>query len=141
MVAGEFGLAYEDRAARTGPQGGARPPYGAPARSHLADGLVVSWLPSMPAARYAVDAEYADRPVPATLARRYGTTDFWTRWTRAEVCAKLTDTPILLWLTRHGLPADPASGTGLRVRTHDLPGPDGRAIRVSAGTAGAGPDG
>jgi len=82
-----------------------------------------------------VDAEYADQPVPTALARRFGTMDFWTRWTRAEVCAKLAGTPILLWLDAHGLPADPAAGTGYRVHTLDLRGPDGRTVRVSAGTA------
>ncbi|HEY5183617.1 MAG TPA: hypothetical protein VIM19_01650 [Actinomycetes bacterium] len=31
--------------------------------------------------------------------------EFWAAWTRAEVCAKLTDTPILVWVQRHGLRA------------------------------------
>lgn len=137
MGPGEFSLAYEEPGRRRGPQGGRRPPRGAPARSHLPDGLVVSWLPARPAGRYAVDAEYADRPVPAAMARRHGAEDFWTRWTRAEVCAKLTATPVLLWLAAHGLPADPAAGTGLRVETVDVPAPDGRTIRISTGV---GPD-
>lgn len=132
-----FTLTVEDPAARTGPQGGVRPPDGAPVRTHLPGGVVVAWRPPPASAgtRFAVDAEYADQPVPATMARRYGTEDFWTRWTRAEVCAKLADTPILLWLNAYGLPADPAAGTGFAVRTFDLAGPDGRMIQVSAGTS------
>lgn len=130
-----FTLGYEDPALRTGPQGGARPPQGSPVRTHLSDGTVLGWLPADSSdVRHAVDAEYADQPVPPTLAARYGPDDFWTRWTRAEVCAKLTDTPILLWLTAHGLPADPAAGTGHRVHTLDLVGPTGRVVRVSTGT-------
>ena len=138
----EFTLTVEDGSGRTCPQGGVRPAPGAPVRTHLPDGTVLSWRPATPdvatpdvAARYAVDAEYADQPVPAAMARRFGPADFWTRWTRAEVCAKLADTPILLWLDAYGLPVDPAAGTGHRVHTFDLAGPDGRTIRVSAGTA------
>ncbi|QGF23574.1 hypothetical protein [Raineyella fluvialis] len=121
-----------------GPQGGHRPAYGSPARTHLPDDTVLSWLPADLTGidRYAIDAEYADRPLPAALTRRFGDQDFWTRWTRAEVCAKLTDTPILLWIDLHGLPADPAAGTPLRVHTLDRTAPDGRTIRVSTGTAG-----
>lgn len=123
-----------------GPQGGSRPAYGAPARTHLPDDTVLSWLPGdlTGVTRYAIDAEYADRPVPRTLASRFGGDDFWTRWTRAEVCAKLTGTPILLWIDTYGLPADPAAGTGLRVCSFDLAGRDGRTVRVSTGTSGAG---
>lgn len=136
-----FTLTVEDPSTRTGPQGGVRPPDGAPVRSHLPDGLVLTWLPPDDAAgiRFAVDAEYADQPVPAAMARRYGSEDFWTRWTRAEVCAKLADTPILVWLAAYGLPADPAAGTGSQVHTLDLEGPGGRTIRVSAGSRYAGP--
>ncbi len=138
---GSFTLVAEDPSRRVGPMGGVRPPHGAPVRTHLADGLVVSWSPPHPSdgTRYAVDAEYTDQPVPAAMARRYGSEDFWTRWTRAEVCAKLADTPILVWLATYGLPPDPAARTGHRVHTLDLEGPDGRTIRVSAGTTGPAP--
>ncbi|SDB80609.1 hypothetical protein GA0111570_102400 [Raineyella antarctica] len=131
-------LTTEHPERRRGPQGGTRPPYGAPVRTHLPDGTVLSWRPLEldSIVRYAIDAEYADRPLPRALTRRFGTEDFWTRWTRGEVCAKLTDTPILLWVDTYGLPADPAAGTALRVRSFDLAGPDGRTIRVSAGVAG-----
>ena len=133
---GDFTLTFQDGSGRAGPQGGVRPAPGAPVRTHLPDGTVLSWRPvTDEAVRIAVDAEYADQPVPAAMVRRFGTDDFWTRWTRAEVCAKLTDTPVLLWLAAHGLAADPAAGTGLRVHTVDLAGPDGRTIRVSAGSA------
>ncbi|MEA5153636.1 hypothetical protein [Raineyella sp.] len=135
----EILVSTEHPARPRGPQGGRRPAHGAPARTHLPDGTVLSWLPPdlLTVTRYAVDAEYADRRVPRTLARRFGSEDFWTRWTRAEVCAKLTDTPILLWIDTYGLPADPAAGTGLRVCSFDLTGRNGRPIRVSTGTTDA----
>ncbi|WOP19832.1 hypothetical protein [Raineyella sp. LH-20] len=137
----EIVLSTEHPARPRGPQGGSRPPYGAPTRTHLPDDTVLSWRPAdlSGIARYALDAEYADRPVPVALARRFGGEDFWARWTRAEVCAKLTDTPILVWIRLHGLPTDPAAGTGLRVHTLDLATPGGRTIRVSTGTAGRPP--
>lgn len=55
-----------------------------------------------------IDAELTDRPVPTTLGRRFGAEGFWPRWTRAECAAKLSGTPIAIWLRRHGLhvPAD-----------------------------------
>ncbi|MBO0841792.1 MAG: hypothetical protein J2O46_01305, partial [Nocardioides sp.] len=58
------------------------------ARSHLHDGRVVAWTGPYDHP-VAIDAE-VDRPVPAALARRFGTHDFWRRWTRAECVAKLT---------------------------------------------------
>ncbi|WOQ16765.1 hypothetical protein [Raineyella sp. W15-4] len=133
----EIALSTESPARLRGPQGGTRPAYGSPTRTHLPDGTVLSWRPAdlSVVERYALDAEYTDQRVPAALARRFGREDFWTRWTRAEVCAKLTDTPILVWIGTHGLPADPAAGTGLRVHTVDLPGLGGRTIRVSTGAA------
>ena len=82
------------------------------ARSYLADGRLVRWRPSAPAGlRVAVDAELAEQPVPPALARRFGASepsDFWTRWTRVEVCCKLLDIPVLEWLTTRGLDADVA---------------------------------
>ncbi len=69
-------------------------------RSHLADGRVVGWYgdPGV-----VIDAEIAAQPVPPALAARYGTDDFWGRWTRAECGAKRDDVPISIWLAEHGL--------------------------------------
>jgi hypothetical protein len=73
-------------------------------RSHTADFRTVGWYGSPPAGhRLAVDAEMSDADVPPALARRYGTADFWARWTRAESLCKAYDTPIALWLRRYGL--------------------------------------
>ena len=90
---------------------------GAPgARSHLADGRVVSWSPPLPPeVRAAVDAEIATQPVPAALAGRFGIDRpevFWPRWTAVEVACKVLDVPVVLWLAQRGLRPDP-----LRVRT------------------------
>ncbi|MEU8162878.1 hypothetical protein ACX27O_21780 [Micromonospora sp. SD19] len=81
-------------------------------RSHVDDGRCVGWYgPPVPGWRVAIDAERADAPVPPALARRFGTGDFWARWTRAECCCKLADVPITLWWRRHGLtiPSDGAA--------------------------------
>jgi hypothetical protein len=64
-------------------------------RSHLSDGLCVAWAGRLPV--LAVDAE-RDRLVPAALAARFGTDDFWGRWTRLECVAKVTETPVALLL-------------------------------------------
>ncbi|MFI6242985.1 hypothetical protein ACIBEF_24230 [Micromonospora sp. NPDC050795] len=88
-------------------------------RSHLDDGRCVGWYgPSVPGWRVAIDAERADAPVPPALARRFGTNDFWARWTRAECYCKLADMPVASWWHRHGLgtPADgPAVWRTLRL--------------------------
>ncbi|MFJ6166639.1 hypothetical protein ACIQH6_16100 [Micromonospora orduensis] len=82
-------------------------------RSHLDDGRCVGWYgPPVPGWRVAIDAERADAPVPPALARRFGASDFWARWTRAESGAKLADVPIALWWRHHGLAA-PAGGAAL----------------------------
>ena len=98
---------------------------GAPgARSHLADGRVVSWSPPpTPGLRVAVDAEIADQPVPPALARRFGIDRpelFWPRWTAVEVACKLLDVPILVWLSQRGLRVDPASCAPRRSASADL---------------------
>ncbi|MCX5117655.1 hypothetical protein OG992_10735 [Micromonospora sp. NBC_00362] len=82
-------------------------------RSHLDDGRCVGWYgPPAPGWQVAVDAERADAPVPPALARRFGTGDFWARWTRAECCCKLADVPVAVWWRRHGLGA-PAAGSAV----------------------------
>ena len=98
---------------------------GAPgARSHLADGRVVSWHPPLPAGvRLAVDAEIADQPVPPALARRFGIDRpeaFWPRWTAVEVACKLLDVPIMVWLSEIGLHVDPGLVRTATFRTADL---------------------
>lgn len=52
--------------------------------------------------RRAVDAEVGNQPVPTALTRRapnLSADEFWVRWTRAEVRAKLHDVPIITWIT------------------------------------------
>ncbi|MFC0509141.1 hypothetical protein [Micromonospora costi] len=95
---------------------------GAVTRSHLDDGRCVGWY-GPPAAgwRVAVDAERAGAPVPPALARRFGTADFWARWTRAESLCKLADVPVAAWWRRHGLSIPPDSAAVWRtVRLADL---------------------
>ncbi|MCX5070076.1 hypothetical protein OOJ91_29945 [Micromonospora lupini] len=82
-------------------------------RSHLADGRCVGWYgPPTPGWRVAIDAERADAPVPPALARRFGTADFWARWTRAECWCKLADVPVAAWWRRYGL-GTPTDGTAV----------------------------
>ena len=71
-------------------------------RAHLADGRVVGWYggPGV-----VIDAELTGQPVPPALAARYGSADFWGRWTRTECAAKAAGVPIALWLAEHGLDA------------------------------------
>jgi hypothetical protein len=71
-------------------------------RSHLADGRVVGWYGDP---GHVIDAELTDQPVPPALAARYGTEDFWGRWTRTECAAKAAGVPIAAWLREHGLDA------------------------------------
>lgn len=91
---------------------------GSGAHSRVADGRRLCWRPDAPdGVRYAVDAEIAGQPVPAALGRRLtpGVAGAaWTRWTRAEVCAKLLDVPILVWVTQHGWPDAAAVAHGAR---------------------------
>ncbi|MGK5739521.1 hypothetical protein [Micromonospora sp. URMC 103] len=95
---------------------------GAVTRSHLDDGRCVGWYgPPALGWRVAVDAERADAPVPAALARRFGTADFWARWTRAECLCKLADVPVAAWWRRHGLSIPPDSAAVWRtLRLGDL---------------------
>lgn len=71
-------------------------------RSHLADGRVVGWYGDR---GHVIDAELTEQPVPPALAARYGSHDFWGRWTRTECAAKAAGVPIALWLASHGLDA------------------------------------
>lgn len=99
-------------------------------RSHLADGRVVAWDgPLAPGERIAIDAEL-DRAVPAALAARYGSKDFWGRWTRLECRAKLTDTPVVRLLSQLGAPAAPDGIELVTLRLGSDIGPD---IVVSIG--------
>lgn len=86
--------------------------------SWTADGRRVCWQTR--AASAAVDAEQWTATVPEPLARRWPLpqTEFWTAWTRAEVHAKLLDTPILTWLSRVGLGGPDVAG--VRTMTHHL---------------------
>jgi hypothetical protein len=73
--------------------------------SYLADGRQVVWEPSVRRGRIACDAELLDQPPPRALSARFAARDFNAAWTRAEVAAKLSDTPILCRLREHGLEA------------------------------------
>jgi len=105
------------------PQSPVRTPRAPAARSHLADGRVVSWSPPLTAGvRAAVDAEIAGQPVPASLARRFGIDRpevFWPRWTAVEVACKLLDVPVVVWLSQRGLRHDPLR---VRVATFQMSG-------------------
>lgn len=78
--------------------------------SWSADGRRVCWRTTHESA--AVDVEQWTAAVPEALARRWPLprTEFWAAWTRAEVHAKLLDTPILTWVRTHGLDAPDPSG-------------------------------
>ncbi|WP_328989152.1 hypothetical protein OG394_23265 [Kribbella sp. NBC_01245] len=100
---------------------------GAITRSHLPDFRCVGWYGEPPAGwTVVIDAEYADQVVPAPLARRFGETDFWPRWTRAECLCKLADVPMLAWWPEHGLDV-PASFEGVW-RTLRLPSSSGELV-------------
>jgi len=76
-------------------------------RSHDHRGGTVVWHPPGPGTA-AVDAESLRRPLDPALRRRWGAADdagFLARWTVGEVLAKLSGTPIAVWLSEHGLPA------------------------------------
>ncbi|WFE44004.1 hypothetical protein [Verrucosispora sp. WMMD1129] len=88
-------------------------------RSHLGDGRCVGWYaPPVPGWQVAIDAERAAAALPPALARRFGSTDFWGRWTRVECLAKLADVPVATWWHRHGL--EVPSGTVWLWRTLPL---------------------
>lgn len=88
--------------------------------SYTADARRVCWRPAgATPLRAAVDAERAEQRVPDRLAARHGASDFWGRWTRAEALAKVTDTPIALWLRAHGLDADAPAGVIVETRRLD----------------------
>lgn len=134
------GVGPADIAVHARPDG--RMPVAPGTRSHLADGRVVSWAPRLPAGvRFAVDAEVADQPVPRALARRFGSDrpeDFWPRWTEVEVACKVCDVPLMVWLTRRGLRADPARVLTATFRTDDLVVSVGVARGGSLGVARGG---
>lgn len=71
--------------------------------THTADGRLLCWRTTgLTRLLRAVDAEVCHQPVPPALARRapnLSADQFWVRWTRAEVRAKLHDVPIITWIT------------------------------------------
>lgn len=103
------------------------------AHTYVADGRRLCWRPDVDA-DLAVDAEMAGRPAPEALRRRWDGPDegFLPAWTRAEVCAKLTDTPILVWVHDRGLDAPLPDG----VQTHHAVLGD---LVVCFGVRGSGP--
>lgn len=108
--------------------------------SHLADGRTLCLDPAHVGGTVrAVDGELAGQVVPAALARRLTPAqlrDPWAWWTRAEVCAKLCDVPILVWLATRVLPAEgvvDVDGVRVRLATHHVAG-----LVVSVGSSGEG---
>jgi hypothetical protein len=90
--------------------------------SRLADGRRLCWDPPVLGRwRVVLDAELAEQVVPPALARRLaGAGDPWGAWTRAEVCSKLFDVPVVVWVTTRGWPpVGPVSydGAALTVAT------------------------
>jgi hypothetical protein len=73
---------------------------------HLGNQLV--WSPPaalLPTHQFACDLETSARDSHAQAALfRLPSGEFLRRWVVAEVLAKLSDTPILLWVKRYGLP-------------------------------------
>lgn len=80
-------------------------------RSYLADGRGVAWsAPAPDGIGLAIDAELADQPVSAVLARKARTFDpevVWPLWTGCEAAAKALDLPVLSWLNWPGLKPPP----------------------------------
>lgn len=96
--------------------------------TRLADGRQLCWVPAHPRpSRYAVDAELRATRIPASLRPRLpgglGDGEALALWTRAEVCAKLFDVPILVWVTSLPWPGEGVidhGGLVAEVRTHVL---------------------
>ncbi|KGN36928.1 hypothetical protein [Knoellia subterranea] len=69
---------------------------------------------------FAVDGELTSGGFPPSLARRLvedGREDPWGDWTRAEVCAKLADVPIVVWIRSRAWPdGDEVNVGGRRIR-------------------------
>lgn len=84
-----------------------------------------------------MDAEVADQVVPPALARRLaGVADPWGAWTRAEVCSKLFDVPILVWVTTQPWPSEGSVHYGgMRAVVATLRR-DGMVVSVGARRAG-----
>jgi len=66
-----------------------------------------------------VDAERLDQPVPERLGRQWHRRgrpggSFLHAWTRAEALAKLTGTPLPVWLRTAGLDAEAPDGVRVR---------------------------
>lgn len=93
--------------------------------SRLADGRTLCWRPPDHSGRgHAVDGELASRVVAPALARRLppgGRADPWGWWTRAEVCAKLLDVPVVVWVSTRDWPREGAQvvdGHEIHLSTH-----------------------
>lgn len=70
--------------------------------SYTSDGIRWCWQGADPA-REAIDVELPTATPRAVGSRYDGDEDFWLVWTRLEVVAKLTNTPILVLVARGGL--------------------------------------
>jgi len=84
------------------------------AHSYTSSGERWCWRPAT-AARGAIDVESTAAAPPPHLLRRLGTTEprFWPTWTRLEVIAKLTDTPVMTLLRTAG--PEPAAPEGFHL--------------------------
>lgn len=74
--------------------------------SYTGDDMRWCWPGATPGLE-AFDVELTSTPPPAVASRYDGDEDFHRAWTRLEVVAKLTDTPVLTLLGR-GLLGEPA---------------------------------
>lgn len=93
------------------------------ARSYDDLGRCWCWEPQTPHNHMALDVERLTRPLDRGMPQRWAAStpeEFLRRWTMAEVLAKLQMTPVMVWLSNHGLPALP-EGEHTTIDTSDGP--------------------
>lgn len=122
----------------TVPETDAGPHRCAGTHTRLADGRRLCWAPPVNGEwRVALDAELADQVVPPALSRRLaGIADPWGAWTRAEVCSKLFDVPVLVWVTTRSWPSEGDVHHGGRVATVATLRREGMVVSVGARLVG-----
>ncbi|WP_296140719.1 hypothetical protein [uncultured Tessaracoccus sp.] len=81
--------------------------------STTADGVRWCWRPDG-GAPAAIDVELRREPPPHLASRLRSDEDFWLAWTRLEVVAKLTDTPVVTLLGAGALGSPAPAGITVR---------------------------